>query len=96
VNNEKFKEFIAPLLDKIIGDLGGLRDVQAMFEQLPEQTIYFVAGAIYGLAYEKYRQTHYAWWRDGPQTTFVSLTHEERRRMLDYVRLRIETESGSS
>jgi hypothetical protein len=95
VNNEKFKEFIAPLFDKAIGLLDGIRSVQLMFETLPEQTIYFVAGVIHGLAFADPQQRR-AIWRDEATSILYNFSHEEKRRVLDYVRLRIETRSGTS
>jgi hypothetical protein len=100
VNNEKFKEFIAPLLDRAVNLLGGIHDVQAMYEQLPEPTIYFVTGVIHGLApahMPLWRNDEVPLWRNDEARSIVSnFTHEEKRRMLDYVRLRLETRSGSS
>lgn len=92
MNNEKFKEFIAPLLDRAINLIGGARDVQAMYDQLPEQTIYFVAGVIHGLAPARVP----LWLGDEARSTVSHFTHEEKRRMLDYVRLRFETGSSTS
>ena len=91
VDNEKFKEFIAPLLDRAINLLGGEHAVQAMYDQLPEQTIYFVAGVIHGLA-----PARVPLWLDAEARTVSLFTHEEKRRMLDYVRLRFETGSSTS
>jgi hypothetical protein len=94
VNNDKFKEFIAPLLDRAVDLLDGIRSVQLMFETLPEQTIYFVAGILHGLALSNPQRC--ATWRDEETSTLYNFSHEEKRRMLDYVRLRIETGSSTS
>lgn len=95
MNNEKFKVFISPLLDKAIGLLDGIRAVQLLYETLPEQTIYFVTGIVHGLALADPQQTR-ATWRDEATSLLYYFSHEEKRRMLDYVRLRFETGSGTS
>ena len=68
-----------------------------MHDQLPESMIYYVAGAIHGLAIARPPLGH-AWWREEAWTPVFRFrfTYEERRRLLDYVRLRIETRSGTS
>lgn len=93
MDSERFKRFVAPYLTASIDRMGGIDRVRELSRELPEQTIYFVAGVTYGLLIN----TDQAAWRDkhgGSDTMLFS--HEEMRRLLDLVRLRLETESSTS
>lgn len=87
MDSDHFKRFVAPYLTTSIDRMGGIDHVRELSRELPEQTIYFVAGVTYGLINGS--------WRDkrGGSDMF---SHEEMRRLLDLVRLRLETESTSS
>lgn len=99
MNNDKFKKFIAPLLDEIIIKLGGLDHVRELHKQMPEHIIHFVAGGVYGFVAKSYF-AKVPDWRDGVSPFLIRehfvLNQEEIRRTLDLVRLRLETESASS
>jgi hypothetical protein len=82
MDSDHFKRIAAPYLTAAIDRMGGIDRVRELSRDLPEQTIYFVAGVTYGLA------------ANDARPRFDS--HEEMRRLLDLVRLRIETESTSS
>jgi hypothetical protein len=83
MDSDLFKRVVASYLTESIDRMGGIDRVRELSRELPEQTIYFVAGVTYGLI-------------DGGAESFGLDAHEEMRRLLDLVRLRLETESASS
>jgi hypothetical protein len=82
MDSDRFKRLVAPYLTASIDRMGGVDRVRELSRDLPEQTIYFVAGVTYGLATNDAR--------------FGLDSHEEMRRLLDLVRLHLQTESTSS
>lgn len=91
MNNERFKAFISPHVIDVMERLH-----VAQMNELPEQIVHFVAGAVFGIVLEA-RVTN-APWRDESLTrgVYVVLSQEEIRRTLDFVRLRLETGSTTS
>jgi hypothetical protein len=88
MDSDRFKRLVAPYLTASIDRMGGIERVRDLSRGLPEQTIYFVAGATYGLIDTVTIN------EAGPRFSLDS--HEEMRRLLDLVRLRLETESSTS
>lgn len=101
MNNDLFKPFIRPIIERAIDQLGGIEKVQRMFEQLQEPMLYFIAGAAHArmlsvialTEVEPSAQHRITPWRDGKT---IDHTPEEIRRILDLVRLRLETGSATS
>lgn len=95
MNNEVFKKFIDRHLDAAIVSLGGMVKVREMHAQMPMTP--FVAGYIVGAVCTNANEfVVRAKWRDDPTSVLVAMTMEEIRRVFDYVRLRLETESTTS
>lgn len=92
MNNELFKKFLAPFVENAVRDIGGLDKVREMHTQMSMTSFIsgWVCGTVIGV-----RCIHS--WRD-PSTVgeITSLTQEEIRRIFDFVRLRLESESTTS
>ena len=88
MDSDRFKRLVAPYLTASIDRMGGIDRVRVLSRELPEQTIYFVAGVTYGLI-----DTGTV---NETRPHFGLDSHEEMRRLLDLVRLRLETESSTS
>lgn len=91
MDSDRFKRLVAPCLAAAIDRMGGIERVRVLSRELPEQTIYFVAGVTYGLIGTGMpNDARPRFGLDGLDS------HEAMRRLLDLVRLRLETESTSS
>jgi hypothetical protein len=88
MDSDRFKRLVAPYLTASIDRMGGIDRVRMLSRELPEQTIYFVAGVTFGLI-----DTGTV---NEARPHFGLDSHEEMRRLLDLVRLRLETESSTS
>lgn len=91
MNNEIFKKVIKLYVDDAIEDLGGIDKVRAQHEQW--SMVSFIAG--YVVASVNREDNDAAIWRD-PVTVFDKLNQEEIRRVFDFVRLRLESDSATS
>lgn len=106
MNNDIFKKFVAPFVDEMIEALGGAARARDLHAQLPDAIIHFVAGGVFGLVAKA--GFRFAGWRSSVEADVaymesihadrrvVVLNQEEIRRVLDLVRLRLETESTTS
>jgi hypothetical protein len=93
LNSDRFKAYIVPLIDDAVSRLGGGSMVRQLIDQLPEPTIYLVAGSVITLA----TMAEAAWpWRGPGASASRVFSHEEIRRTLDLVRLCLETGSSTS
>ena len=92
MNNEVFKKFIEPYYDFAVQDIGPqvIKLIGTVDHGVP-----FVAGHIVGQIGSELTEGLAADWRDSRQV-LDRLTHEEVRRVFDYVRLRLETGSATS
>lgn len=95
MNNQLFKQFVSRFLDAAVDLLGGVAKVRELHETVPA----FVAGYVCGMIDHAQRGI-IAYWRDddGERSPpgFHKLTQEEIRRVHDFIRLRLETESTTS
>lgn len=106
MRNDLFKDFVAPYVGAIIEHLGGIDRVRDLHAQMPESILHFVAGGVFGLVADanigkaEWRDPHYQRVvlnrRDHPDYQRVVLNQEEIRRVLDIVRLHLETGSATS
>lgn len=95
MNNDVFKKFIDKHTETALASLGGLAKVREMHTQMPMTP--FVAGYVVGAICTNARDSVVrAKWRDDPTSVLVAMTQEEIRRVFDYVRVRLETESTTS
>lgn len=95
MNNERFKEFIAPIVDHVIGFLGGVDEVREMHTMVSMTP--FVSGWVCGtiLCMPDFTK-QFVKWRGLTGPHKLGFTLEEIRRIHDFVRLRLESESTTS
>jgi len=94
LNSDLFKTYITPLIDDVVFRMGGGTMVRQLIDQLPEPTIYLIAGGVIMLAWTRGEAT---WsWRGPEASASRVFSHEEIRRTLDLVRLCLKTGSSTS
>jgi hypothetical protein len=94
MNNDLFKEFIKPHFQDVVIMLGGITVLREQYNMMP--AIHpFLAGFVCGFAICR-GSLQAAPWREPADRALGQFTQEETRRVFDYIRLQLETESATS
>lgn len=101
MNNERFKRFIGRFVDDMLDHMGGEQSVRETYKLTLNEITHYIAGGVFGLVLASARGV-VPFWRDDVKEDYMYagvhlvLNQEEVRRVLDLVRLRLETGSATS